>query len=134
MYASCVIMLLTAPINTGIIINGMTIVILFLNGMVFSVIGLVMSFLAKNYSDAPRFNAYIIVPMSFLCNTFFSTEQLPAGFRQVISVLPLSQSCEMVRAGANGMRPDAVGFAVLGAYLAVVGAIAVVFIYRKKNL
>ena len=103
-------------------------------GMVFSTIAVALSFLAKSYTDAPRFNTYIIMPMSFLCNTFFSTEQMPAGFRQVISLLPLSQTSAMIRAIANGEAPGVVGFVILGAYLAVFGLISVVFIYRKKNL
>ena len=95
---------------------------------------LVLSFLAKSYTDAPRYTSYIIMPMSFLCNTFFSTDQMPSGFRQVISLLPLSQASGMIRAISNGEAPGWFGFAVLLAYLIVFGAISVVFIYRKKNL
>ena len=134
MYAGGVILLLTASIRTGLIFNGLSLAILFLNGTVFATIGLVLSFLAKSYADAPRFTSYIITPMSFLCNTFFSTDQLPGGFRQFIGFLPLSQTSGMVRAIAHGVAPDPFGFAVLGTYLAVFGTIAVVFIYRKKNL
>jgi ABC-type polysaccharide/polyol phosphate export permease len=107
---------------------------MFLNGTVFSTIALVLSFLAKSYTDAPRYTSYIIMPMSFLCNTFFSTDQMPAGFRQVIALLPLSQSSAMIRAVAYGERPGAFGFVVLGVYLVVFGAISVIFIYKKKNL
>lgn len=134
MYAAGIILLLTATIRTGLVYTPLAFLILFLNGMVFSVIALVLSFLAKNYSDAPRYNAYIIVPMSFLCNTFFSTEQLPLGFRQVVSLLPLSQTCSMIREVTNGGIPGAFGFIVLGTYLIVFSMIAVVFIYKKKNL
>ena len=131
MYAGGVILLLTASIRTGLIFNGLSLAILFLNGTVFATIGLVLSFLAKSYADAPRFTSYIITPMSFLCNTFFSTDQLPGGFRQFIGFLPLSQTSGMVRAIAHGVAPDWFGFAVLGTYLVVFGTIAVVFIYRK---
>lgn len=134
LYAGGVIMLLTASIHTGLMFTPLTIAIMLLNGMVFSTIGLMLSFLAKTYSDAPRFNAYIIVPMSFLCNTFFSTEQLPNGFRQLISILPLSQSCSMIRASANGEPVNLIGFAILGAYLLIFGGISFGFIYKKKNL
>ena len=101
---------------------------------VFSTIALVLSFLAKSYTDAPRFTSYIITPMSFLCNTFFSTEQMPSGFRQVISILPLSQASGMIRAVAHGEEAGLFGFAVLAAYLLVFGLLSVWFIYRKKNL
>ena len=134
MYAGCVILILTLPIQSGLIFNGWSFLIMFLNGTVFSVIALVMSFLAKSYTDTPRYNAYIITPMSFLCNTFFSTDQMPAGFRQAVGILPLSQASAMIRAIANGQEPGVLGFAILAAYLVVFGLISVAFIYRKKNL
>ena len=134
LYAGCVILLLTYPIRTDLIFNSLSLFIMLLNGMVFSTIGLVLSFMAKSYSDAPRYTSFIITPMSFLCNTFFSTEQMPAGFRQAVAILPLSQTSSMIRAIANGQPPDVIGFVILGAYLVVFGLISMVFIYRKKNL
>ena len=134
MYAAGIIMLLTAPIRTGLIFNGLSLFIMFLNGTVFSTLALVLSFLAKSYTDAPRFNSYIIMPMTFLCNTFFSTEQMPNGFRQVIAILPLSQASNMIRAISAGMHPDSLGFVILFAYLLIFSTISFVFIYKKKNL
>ena len=134
MYAGGIILLLTAPIRTDLVFNALSLLIMFLNGMVFSTMALVLSFLAKSYTDAPRFTSYIITPMSFLCNTFFSTDQMPVGFRQIIALLPLSQASAMIRAIANREAPGWFGFAVLGIYLAIFGVISVVFIYKKKNL
>ena len=113
LYAGGIILLLTLPIRTGLVFNGLSIFILFLNGTVFSTIALVLSFLAKSYSDAPRYTSYIIMPMSFLCNTFFSTDQMPNGFRQIISLLPLSRTSSMVRSISNGETPGIFGFLVL---------------------
>lgn len=134
MYAGFLILLLTMPIRTGLIFNFFSMFIMFLNGIVFSTIALVLSFLAKSYADAPRFNSYIIVPMSFLCNTFFSTEQMPTGFRQVVSLLPLSITCKMIRNIANGMAVECTGFLILACYLILFGSLAVMFVYKKKNL
>ncbi|MCR4963925.1 MAG: ABC transporter permease [Firmicutes bacterium] len=134
MYAGALILLLTMPIRTDLIFNGQSVFIMLLNGMVFSTIALVLSFLAKSYTDAPRFTAYIITPMSFLCNTFFSTEQMPFGFRQVIALLPLSQTSAMIRSIANAEPAGVFGYIVLGVYLAVFGLFSMVFIYKKKNL
>ena len=134
MYSSCIILLLTMTIRTGLVYNLQSFLILFLNGTVFSTIALVLSFLAKSYSDAPKYNAYIITPMSFLCNTFFSTDQMPAGFRQIIALLPLSQTSSMVRSIANGEIPDYRGVWILLAYLVIFSTISFTFIYKKKNL
>lgn len=134
MYSSGIILLLTMTIRTGLVYNLQSFLILFLNGTVFSTIALVLSFLAKSYSDAPKYNAYIITPMSFLCNTFFSTDQMPAGFRQIIALLPLSQTSSMVRSIANGEIPDYRGVWILLAYLVIFSTISFTFIYKKKNL
>ena len=40
----------------------------------------------------------------------------------------------MIRKIANGQPAGWFGFAVLGAYLVIFGTIAVIFIYKKKNL
>ena len=134
MYAGAVILILTSPVRTDLIFNGWSFFIMFLNGMVFSTIALTLSFLAKSYTDAPRFTSYIITPMSFLCNTFFSTDQMPNGFRQVVGLLPLSQASAMIRSISNGVQPGAYGFIVLFAYLLVFSSLSVWFIYKKKNL
>ena len=134
MYAAGVILLITIPISRSLVFNGWSFLIMFLNGTVFATIALVLSFLAKSYSDAPRYTAYIIVPMSFLCNTFFSTDQMPMGFRQVIGALPLSQTSDMIRRISAGGQPGILGFVVLLIYLVVFAGLSVAFIYRKKNL
>ena len=134
MYAGCVIMLLTLPIRTGLHYSPLTFVIMFLNGMVFATIALVLSFLAKSYTDAPRYTAFIITPMSFLCNTFFATDTMPGGIRQVVQALPLSQASSMIRTIALGERPNLIGIPILLIYLVVFALIAVAFIYKKKNL
>ena len=134
LYAACVILILTIPVRHGLIFNGLSFLIMLLNGMVFATLALVLSFLAKTYSDAPRFNTYIIMPMSFLCNTFFSTDQMPHGIKEFVSALPLSQTSDMVRAIAQGNDPNLMGVLILLAYLVVFAAILFAFIYKKKNL
>lgn len=134
MYAGCMILLITFPIRTGLIFNGFSFLIMFLNGAVFSTLALVLSFLAKSYTDAPRFTAYIITPMSFLCNTFFSTEAMPIGIRQFVAALPLSQTSGMIRSISAGEYYSGWGYIILLLYLAAFSLISVLFIYKKKNL
>lgn len=134
LYAGCVVLLLTVPIGTGLVFNGLSFFIMLLNGAVFSTVGLVLSFMAKSYSDAPRYNAFIIMPMSFLCNTFFSADQMPGGIRQLVMLLPLSQASEMLRNISHGESAGSFGFCVLAAYLVIFGTISFIYIYKKKNL
>lgn len=134
LYAGAVILLLVSPIRTGLVFNGVSILILLLNGAVFSTIAVVVSFYAKNHTDAPRFSSYIIMPMAYLCNTFFRVEQLPGILGTIVSVLPLSQTSRMIRSIAGGGSADAYGVMILIVYLAVFSGIAFVYIYRKQNI
>ena len=113
MYAAVVILLLISPIRTTLVFNWMSFLILFLNGTVFSTIA---------------------VALSFLCNTFFSTDQMPHGIKEFVQALPLSQTSDMVRSIAAGGDPNMMGFLILAAYLVVFATISFVFIYKKKNL
>lgn len=134
LYAGLVILVLVWPVHTGLIFNGWSFLILFLNGAVFSVIGVVVSFYAKSHTDVPRFSNYVIMPMAYLCNTFFSTEQMPRGLREAVGILPLSQTSGMIRGIAKGEGFATVGILILAAYLIVFGLLAFLFLYRKKNL
>lgn len=134
LYAAFIILVLVFPIRTGLTFNAVSIFILFLNGAVFSSIGIVVSFIAKNHADVPRFSNYFIMPMSYLCNTFFSTDSIPHGAREFIALLPLSQTSRMVRAISTGEAADLRGILILLVYLAVFTAIGFYFVYKKKNL
>ncbi|MDO5547400.1 MAG: ABC transporter permease [Eubacteriales bacterium] len=134
LYAGGVILLLVAPIPTGLTFNGLSFAIMFLNGAVFSAVGVVVSFLAKNHADVPRFSNYIIMPMAYLCNTFFSTDRMPSGLREFVSALPLSQTSGMLRSIASGESWSGIGVLILLAYLAVFTGISFGFVYKKQNM
>lgn len=124
LYAGGIILLLTAPIETGLIFNG----------AVFSAIGVVVSFLAKNHADVPRFSNYIIMPMAYLCNTFFSTEKLPGAVGKFVAALPLSQTSHLIRSISAGEAVNYRGIVILLIYLLAFTVAASWFIYKKKNL
>lgn len=134
LYAGGIILLLVMPVGTGLKFNALSILILFLNGAVFASLGIVVSFLAKNHADVPRFSNYFIMPMAYLCNTFFSTDQIPHGVREFIAALPLSQTSRMVRSISAGEPANLYGILVLLVYLAVFTGIGLYFVYKKKNL
>ena len=131
LYAGGIILLLTMPIGTGLVFNGWSLLVMFLNGAVFSAIGVVVSFLAKNHADVPRFSNYIIMPMAFLCNTFFSTEKIPGFLGNFVAALPLSQTSHLIRTIASG---NYLSILILTVYLIAFSIAASWFIYKKKNL
>ncbi len=134
LYAAGIILLLIFPLHLGFHITPLAILILFLNGAVFGSISIVVSFVAQNHADVPRFSNYIIMPMSYLCNTFFSTDGIPHGAREFIAALPLSQTSRMIRAIFTGEEPNLIGIPVLLIYLGVFSVIGLYFVYKKKNL
>ena len=134
LYAGGIILLLVSPIKTGLIFSPLSVFILFLNGAVFSSQGILVSFLARNHADVPRFSNYLIMPMAYLCNTFFSTDSIPRGARELIAALPLSQTSRMVRGIASGESISLMGIPLLLAYLTFFTSIALCFVYQKKNL
>lgn len=133
-YAGSMILILTVPFRTELVFNGWSFLIMFLNGAVFSALGVVVSFHAKSHTDVPRFSNYVIMPMAFLCNTFFSSDSMPRGLRGFVGYLPLSQTSGMLRSIANGENFSRAGLLVIAAYLAVLSGLAFCFLYRKKNL
>ena len=106
---------------------------MFLNGAVFSAIGVVVSFLAKNHADVPRFSNYIIMPMAFLCNTFFSTEKIPGFLGNFVAALPLSQTSHLIRTIASGGGVNYLSVLILTVYLIAFSIAVSWFIYKKKN-
>lgn len=134
LYAGGIILLLVLPIEIGLTFNLLSVLILFLNGTVFASIGIVVSFLAKNHADVPRFSNYFIMPMAYLCNTFFSTDNIPRGVREVIAALPLSQTSRMVRSISAGEPAGLQGIVILLVYLTVFTTVGLYFVYKKKNL
>ena len=128
------IILMILPLKTGLCFNGWSFLFMFLNGAVFSTIGVVVSFYAKNHADVPRFSNYVIMPMSYLCNTFFSAQNMPDGIRQLVSYLPLSQTSAALRQIANHEAFSFSGILILILYLASFSAAASWFLYKKKNL
>ena len=121
LYAGMVIILLVLPIGTGLCFNGWSFLLMFLNGAVFSTIGVVVS-------------NYVIMPMAYLCNTFFSSQGMPSGIRQFVEYLPLSQTSAALRSIANHEAFSYTSIEILLLYLICFSAAASWFLYKKKNL
>jgi len=67
---------------------------------VFSLLGVSSSLLAKSHQSIATFNNLVILPMTFLCGTFFPVEVLPPVFQAMLYALPLTHSSISVRASS----------------------------------
>lgn len=71
-----------------------------MNCAMFSFLGVAAALVAKSHQSMATFNSLVILPMTFLCGTFFSVSSLPAIFQAVLYCLPLTHSSECIRAAA----------------------------------
>ena len=75
--------------------------VIFLNAVIFAGVGFCAAMYVKTFEELSQVNTYFLMPMSFLCGTFFSTAQLPDLVRIFIEILPLTHASEMLRHGIN---------------------------------
>ena len=74
----------------------------------------------STYEQMGQVNTYILLPMSFLCGTFFSTRALPDALRIFIECLPLTHTSYLLRGIGSGAEVSLWSVAVLAVYLIVV--------------
>lgn len=96
-YASILIILVSLLFGIIIEISFYFLVICFLNSFVFSALGYAAALSIESHYDMGRFNTYIMTPMSFLCGTFFSLENLPGVVKGIVGILPLSHASGSLR-------------------------------------
>ena len=79
--------------------------VIFLTGLAFASLGLVMTSLATSYDFFMYYTTLVITPMMLLCGVFFPTAQLPHALQLVTEFLPLTHAVEFVRAVMHGTMP-----------------------------
>lgn len=69
-----------------------------LHAFTFSSAAVVAAMIVKTHADQGQINTFFIVPMSFLCGTFFPLERLPEWAGVLARALPLTHSNLLIRA------------------------------------
>ena len=109
-------------------LNLLFIVSLLVSCVVFSMLGMAAAMIAKSHQSMATFNSLIILPMTFLCGTFFSVSSLNPVFQAVLYCMPLTHASECIRAAA---LPGVLSFPWISlAVLIVFGAVFFVLDYR----
>jgi len=90
-----------------------------MNSAVFGSAAVWAAMVVRSHADQAALNSFFIVPMSFLCGTFFPVERLPGWAAAMVGLLPLTHATRFIRAGALGraMPWDALG--VMGVWAGV---------------
>ncbi len=134
MYSGVLILLLSIPFGASIQLSLPFFLVMMLNGMTFAALGILSAIVASSHGDIARFSTFFILPMTFLCNTFFPLERVPDFIQVLISILPLTHASSSLRAMAYGSAPNPLSFAILAIYATVFMIVANVVVARRKNL
>jgi lipooligosaccharide transport system permease protein len=102
--------------------------LVFLVGLAFAGLGLVMTALAPNYDFFTYYFTLAITPMMLVCGVFFPVEQLPDWLQGIVQALPLTHAVALSRPLMTGAVPTdvllhlavLVAYACVGFYLALV--------------
>ncbi len=105
-----------------LVLSPMIIICIILSCVTFSLLGVAVALMAKSHQTMATLNSLIILPMTFLCGTFFSVSSLNPVFQAILYCLPLTHASEIIRAAA---LPDYLDFPWIS--LVVLLAFAVAF-------
>jgi lipooligosaccharide transport system permease protein len=107
--------------------------VVFLTGLVFAGMGLIMTALSPSYDFFMYYFTLAVTPMMLLSGVFFPVAQLPPAVQEVTVVLPLTHAVALVRPLMGGTLPDdpLLHLAVLALYAAVAFCIALVLMRRR---
>ena len=114
--SSLVIFTIGIFLDVGLLITPQFFLVVLLSCFTFACLGETAALLAKSHQSMALFNSLVILPMTFLCGTFFSTANLPPVFQGILFVIPLTHSSEVIRATALGAPFPWVSFIVICAF------------------
>ena len=118
--SSAIIVVLSYLFGAHFTITPLLRLVLTLNCMIFAEIGFLAAMYISTYEEMSQVNLYVLLPMSFLCGTFFATAALPDVVRWIVEVLPLTHTSHLLRSlgGAGDFSvlslAVVIGYAVLG--------------------
>ncbi len=86
----------------ALLVSPLFFVMLLLSCFVFALFGVLVALVITSHQGMSTFSTVVMLPMTFLCGTFFSLNQLPDVAKAVLYVLPLTHASELLRATVLG--------------------------------
>ena len=102
MISSSIIVLLAFLFGAHFTLTPLFLLVLVLNCVIFAEIGFLAAMKINTYEEMSQVNTYILLPMSFLCGTFFSPHALPTVVRYFIEIMPLTHTSYLLRGIGSG--------------------------------
>jgi ABC-type multidrug transport system permease subunit len=109
----------------------LAVICVILSCVVFSMLGMAAALIAKSHASMATFNSLVILPMTFLCGTFFSAQSLPTFVQGILYIFPLTEASMCIRAGSLDLY--AFPFWALGVIIAYIVAFFAIDLYLIKN-
>jgi ABC-type multidrug transport system permease subunit len=117
--ASCALIIVIAWLfGCRLQISAAFILVLLTNCLIFSLLGLTAAMLVNGHEALNTFTTYIIMPMSFLCGTFFRLDSLPVVLKTIVELLPLTPVSASLRSLAAGGGVTGFNLCLMAFYLA----------------
>ena len=130
--SSAIIVVLALVFGAHFTLTPLFLLVLVLNCIIFAEIGFIAAMKIRTYEEMSQVNTYILLPMSFLCGTFFSTQALPDLLRYFIELLPLTHTSYLLRGIGSGSE-IALGSVVVLLLYALLGFVAGSRSFRQLN-
>ena len=105
MISSVIIIALSCLFGAHFAVTPLFVLVLIMNCMIFAEVGFLAAMYITTYEEMGQVNLYILMPMSFLCGTFFST-----------GALPLTHTSHLLRSLGGTGEFSALSLAVVAAY------------------
>lgn len=131
--SSLIIWVLAYLFGAQFIVTGWFVLALGLNCLLFAALGVVASMTINSHEDMANFSTYILLPMSFLCATFFSPERLPLYLRYLIEILPLTHASYALRALSLGGEIPWLSIAILFLYTIILVWLGVFTLEKARD-
>jgi Nod factor-specific ABC transporter NodJ protein len=117
----------------SLVINPLFFLSLIVSCFVFALFGVLVAFVIDSHQGMSTFNSLVILPMTFLCGTFFSLNQVPDVVKWILYVLPLTHASNCLRQVALGQGFPWVSFVALIGF-GVVFFFASLYVLKKKSV
>lgn len=108
--------------------------VLFVVGLTFACLGLVISSMAGSYDYFSYYMTLVLTPMFVLSGVFYPVTSLPAALQSVVQLLPLYHAVELVRPLVAGRTPEQIGLHLLVLIVYAVPAFAIAVRLARRRL
>ncbi|MGI5822421.1 MAG: ABC transporter permease [Dethiobacteria bacterium] len=132
LFSAGLIIIFSYFFGANLCLSGWFFVSLLLTCFLFATLGLVAAMIVSSHEGMSRFGTFVILPMTFLCGTFFKVENYPGIIAWFVKMLPLTHSSISLRALAMNTEFPLVSLLVMTAYALILFILGVWVTYRVE--